>query len=177
MPTYEFTLKFRLPDEECSGDIDALVERLGEAGCDDALVGIGTTGRLALSFAREAKSAADAISAAVADTRAAVPSAKLTEAAPDLVGLTDIADIVGCSRQYLRKLMIVSGAGFPEPVHDGKSALWRLSKILLWLKECRRYDIEDQLLDVATMNMQLNIVREVSEIDEHTQAGLRGLIN
>jgi hypothetical protein len=176
MKTYEFTLKFSFPDDDHINDIDELVERLGEAGCDDALVGIGKTGRLALDFSREADSAFDAISSAIIDTRSAAPRAKLVEATPDLVGLTDVADIVGCSRQYFRKLMIVSGASFPEPVHEGKSALWRLSKILIWLRESKRYEIEDQLLDVATANMQLNIVRETTEIDESTQAGFRGLV-
>ena len=46
---YTFTLKYQLADED--RDADALVERLGEAGCDDALVGIGQPGRLALSRA------------------------------------------------------------------------------------------------------------------------------
>lgn len=177
MKTYEFTLKFSLPEDDHIAGIDEVVERLGEAGCDDALVGIGKTGRLALDFAREAESAVEAISSALTDTKSAVPDAKLVEATPDLVGLTDVADIVGCSRQYIRKLMIISGPSFPEPVHEGKSALWRLSKILIWLKESKRYDVEDQLLDVAKTNMQLNIVRELAEIDESTQAGFRGLLN
>lgn len=42
-------------------DIDALVERLAEEGCDDALVGVGQPSRLALEFVREAASEHDAI--------------------------------------------------------------------------------------------------------------------
>ena len=34
--TYEFTLKFKLPD--AATDMDALVERLGAAGCNDAML-------------------------------------------------------------------------------------------------------------------------------------------
>lgn len=34
-----FTLKYHVGDERC--DPDALVERLGAAGCTDALVGMG----------------------------------------------------------------------------------------------------------------------------------------
>ena len=52
---YTFTLKYQLADDD--RDVDALVERLGAAGCDDALVGIGQPGRLALEFTREADSA------------------------------------------------------------------------------------------------------------------------
>lgn len=36
---YTFTLKYQLTEDD--SDPDGLVERLGEAGCDDALVGIG----------------------------------------------------------------------------------------------------------------------------------------
>src|SRR5256885_15080855 len=43
---YTFTLKYQLTDDD--RDSQTLVERLGEAGCDDALVGIGQPGRLAL---------------------------------------------------------------------------------------------------------------------------------
>ncbi|MFQ6748738.1 DNA-binding protein, partial [Bordetella pertussis] len=52
---YLFTLKYQLADAD--SDLDALVERLGEAGCDDALVGMGLPGRLVLEFTREADSA------------------------------------------------------------------------------------------------------------------------
>ena len=76
---YTFTLKYQLGDDE--GDTDALVERLGEAGCDDALVGIGQPGRLALEFTREAPSAHDAIEGAKEDLRRDVPNARLIDAA------------------------------------------------------------------------------------------------
>lgn len=52
---HDFRLRFRL--QPADADMDALVERLYEAGCDDALVGIGVPGRLALDFTREADSA------------------------------------------------------------------------------------------------------------------------
>lgn len=56
---YIFTLKYQLEDRD--NDPDALVERLGAAGCDDALVGVGQPGRLALEFSREAGSAEEAM--------------------------------------------------------------------------------------------------------------------
>ena len=49
---YTVTLKYQIGADD--RDSDALVERLGEAGCHDALVGIGQPGRLALEFTREA---------------------------------------------------------------------------------------------------------------------------
>ena len=62
---YAATLKYQLSNEDW--DMEALVERLGEAGCDDALVGIGQLGRLALEFTREADSADAAVRSALAD--------------------------------------------------------------------------------------------------------------
>ena len=39
---YTFTLKYQFAKDDC--DLSVLVEHLGEAGCDDALVGIGQPG-------------------------------------------------------------------------------------------------------------------------------------
>ena len=74
---YTFLLKYQL--SEADNDPDALVERLGEAGCDDALVGVGQPGRLALEFTREAESAQAAMRSALADVKRAIPSARLIE--------------------------------------------------------------------------------------------------
>ncbi|MEH6518572.1 MAG: DNA-binding protein [Halioglobus sp.] len=175
MKTYQFTLKFSLPVAE--SDMDGLVERLGDAGCDDALIGIGKPGRIALDFEREADSAFDAISSAMADIKKVVPEAKLVEATPDLVGITDVADIVGCSRQNIRKVMISSGAEFPMPVHEGKSALWHLSSVLVWLKETKSYKIEDDLLEVAIINMQFNAARGLGAIDRMKKSEILALVN
>lgn len=54
---FTLTLNYQLaPDES---DIGALVDRLAEEGCDDALVGVGQPGRIALEFMREAPTADD----------------------------------------------------------------------------------------------------------------------
>jgi len=174
MKTYEFTLKYNLPASE--SDMDELVERLGEAGCDDALIGIGLPGRIALEFAREADTAFDAISSAVADVKGTAPKAKLIEATPDLVGLTDVADLVGCSRQNIRKIMLASGGRFPPPVHDGKSALWHLSSVLVWLKESKSYQVEDDLLEVASINRQFNVAKEMIAIDQAQRIEILSLV-
>ena len=72
---YTFTLKYQLAED--NRDPYGLVERLGEAGCDDALVGVGQSGRLALEFTRDAPDAAEAVLSALGDVRQALPSAKL----------------------------------------------------------------------------------------------------
>jgi hypothetical protein len=69
-----FTLHYELTSDE--SDMDTLVERLAEEGCNDALVGVGRTGRLALEFVREASSSHDAIQGAIEDVARAVPNAR-----------------------------------------------------------------------------------------------------
>jgi hypothetical protein len=76
---FTFPLDYELMSDE--SDMDALVERLAEEGCDDALVGVGQPRRLALEFIRDALSADDAIGGAVKDVRRAVPNPRLIEAA------------------------------------------------------------------------------------------------
>ncbi len=115
MTEFEFTLKFGLTS--ASLEPDAYIERLGEEGCNDALIGVGHSGRIALRFTRPAKNAFDAILSAIKDVKRAIPDAKLIEASPDLVGLSDIAEILGCSRQNIRKLMLNNRASFPAPIH------------------------------------------------------------
>lgn len=175
MDEFEFTLKFSIP--EAKGGTETYIEQLAAEGCDDALIGIGQAGRIALDFTREAGSAFDAVASAIADVKRAIPEARLVEATPDLVGLTDVAHIIGCSRQYMRKLMISSGARFPIPVHEGKSALWRLSKVLIWLQESKQYQVEGSLMDVAQTTMQFNIARDALDIDSAVQQNIRGLMS
>jgi len=167
MSIYEFTLKFGLAglgDAAEDDEADDIVERLAEAGCEDALVGTGRPGRIVLDFSREAACAYDAVSSAVADVKRALPAAKLIEAAPDLVGLTEVAEILRCSRQNVRKIMLSNSSGFPEPVHEGKSSLWHLASVLTWLKDNKSYKVAEGILEIAMVNRQLNIARELSTL-------------
>lgn len=154
---YLFTLKYRLADD--AFDQDELVERLGAAGGDDALVGQGMPGRMALEFTRDATSAGVAIISALADVKRAIPGARLVEASPDFVGLSDVAAVIGVSRQNMRKLM-VSSRTFPTPVHEGSAVVWHLADILSWLDAKGTYDIDSALLDVAMTTKQLNFAKE-----------------
>ncbi|MFL6611619.1 MAG: helix-turn-helix transcriptional regulator, partial [Pseudomonas sp.] len=136
------------------------VERLGEAGCDDALIGIGQPGRMALEFTRDAPDAVEAVLSALADVQRAVPSAKLIEVAPDWVGLTDVAEIIGVSRQNMRKLMLAHPGSFPTPVHEGSSSIWHLADVLGWLQAKGGYSLGRNVLDVAQVALQVNVAKE-----------------
>ena len=171
---YIFTLKYQLTEHD--NDPDALVERLGEAGCDDALVGIGQTGRLALEFTREAESAQVAVRSALADVKRAIPSAKVVEAVPDFVGLTDVAEMVGVSRQAMRKLMLSHAATFPAPVHEGSASIWHLAEVLGWLEEKGGYALERKMLETARAALEVNLAREVGRLPVAAARELRVLV-
>ncbi len=175
MSEFEFTLTFSLP-QRVADDIDGLVERLGAAGCDDAVVGIGRWGRLALAFSREADSASAALISALADVRRAEPRARLTEASPDYVGLTDVAALLGVTRQNVRKLILGCDAPAPSPVHAGHPTIWRLARLLRWLRDEKGYRVPQELLDVATATLQANLAVEARDADGEAQKELAGLL-
>lgn len=162
---YEFTLKYQLNENE---DTDALLERLAKAGCDDALVGVGQPGRLALAFVREASTAREAIHSALDGVREAVPAARLIEATPDLVGLTDVAEMVGVSRQNMRKLMLAHSHSFPAPIHEGSTSLWHLAEVLVWLQARGSYAIGQQTLELARVAMTVNVSSAYERVFGHS---------
>lgn len=164
MKEYEFTLKFKLLDD--SQDPSVYIDSLYENSCDDALIAIGLKGRIALDFIREADSALDAIVSAIQDVKTAIPHAQLIEATPDIVGATDIADLLGVSRQNIRQLTLNHKTTFPTPIHEGKLTLWHLSSVLNWFKERKAYQFDESLFEIATVNMQLNITKEMKKLDK-----------
>ena len=163
MGQYDFTLSFALGRHDA--DPNLYVDKLLAEGCDDALIGLGRHGRIALEFTREAPSADEAILSALADVQRAIPKARLVEATPDLVGLTDIANLLGFSRQYMRKLVVEQGVDFPLPVHEGKSAIWHLSTVLSWFVDSKAREVDTALLEIARVNMQCNLIKEVAGLD------------
>ena len=167
---YEFTLKFKLTDDMT--DLDALVERLGEHGCTDALIGLGQPGYIGLDFVREAEAAQNALLSAIDDVKQALPGAVLAEAGPDFVGLTDVAEVVGLSRQNIRKLMLGHQQRFPVPIHDGNPSLWHLAQVLDFLQE-RQYSFSRAVFDVAHTAMQINIAKEQPLLDRQLVAALQ----
>lgn len=162
MNNYEFTLKFALPD--ATADPEIFLDSLVDAGCTDALVGIGVRGRIALDFTREGNDAFTTIQSAIDDVRSAIPGVKLIEASPDFVGLTEIADLLGVSRQYVRKLM-VTNHDFPVPLHTGKSAIWHLSDFLKWYELQKERLVLATTKEVAEANHQINLAKEIGALE------------
>jgi predicted DNA-binding transcriptional regulator AlpA len=171
---YTFTLKYQLAADD--SDPAAIVERLGAAGCDDALVGTGVAGRIALAFTREAVGAEAALHSALEDIRRAIPGARLTEVGPDYVGLTDVADLMDMSRQNLRKLMLNHPASFPPPVHEGSASIWRLSELLRWFGG-RGYALDPALVDTAGAARQVNLAKDAAQLAPETLQIFKPLVS
>lgn len=99
---FEFDIVVSLP--KGSGDEDAIMDALFEAGCDDAAVGLGTSDMIGLGFTRTGEDAEAVISAAVKQVLSALPEgARLREVKPDLVSLAEVAARLSVSRQALQK--------------------------------------------------------------------------
>jgi hypothetical protein len=162
MSEYDFELKFQLADQEAA---EEYLDALFEAGCDDAVVGVGKQGFIGLDFSREAPTALGAVSSAIRDVRAAIPHARLVEVGPDLVGLSDLGGFFNVSRQYMRKL-IVQSPGAPLPVYSGSTDIWRFLDVVDWLSvsvannHINNVLIGDSLRELADVTMQLNLAKE-----------------
>lgn len=169
---YEFTLKFELPDG--TSDPEQHIDALFEAGCDDATIGVGQKGRIALDFTREASSALDAMTSAIENVKKAIPGARLIEATPDLVGMSDVAEIVGCSRQNMRKIFVNYRCELPSPVYSGRSIdLYHLYHVLRWLSKREDYNIEKALVEISHASMLLNTCRQSREVEETVEPKLK----
>lgn len=175
MSRYDFTLKFALAREDA--DPEVYVEKLLAQGCNDALIGMGRCGRIALDFTREAGSASEAVLTALSDVQRVIPGARLVEASPDFVGLTDIANILGFSRQHMRKLVVNNGSRFPLPVHDGKPAVWHLATVLAWFRDEKGRELDESLLEVSRIAMQCNLAKETAALDSRVSDRLRPLVS
>lgn len=167
MPEYEFALKFKLPDSNTDPEI--YIDKLYESGCDDALIGIGKKGYLALDFIRESSSAYDAMSSAIMDIRKVIPQADIIEASPDYVGVKDVANLLGCTRQNVQKLMSKDNSQCPPAVHEGAQSIWHLADLLTWLGRDKDYKIEESLMEIAKTTRALNVAKQSKTLDADMQ--------
>jgi len=159
---YEFSLKFAVP---CGLERATLEACLFEAGCDDALLGSGRAGRMVLGFTRAAPSAEEAVNGALCSVHEALPQARLVEAEPDLVGVSDIADLFAFSRQNMRKLLRSYPDSFPLPLHEGGCALWHLADVLDWFEAWQARTVDPTLREVTGATMAVNAAREAARLD------------
>jgi predicted DNA-binding transcriptional regulator AlpA len=171
MKEYNFALTFKLNQSELNSEI--YLDSLYEAGCDDALPGIGKPGYLALDFMRESSSAYDAIKSAISSVKSVLAEAELIHVSPDLVGIKELASIFDCSRQNIQKF--VSKPTFPNPVYKGSQAIWHLAAVLAWFV-ASGYEVERELLEVAELAMSINLRIESQAANPQTLDRAKSLI-
>jgi hypothetical protein len=117
---FEFDIIVSLPKGH--DDEGAIADALFDAGCDDAVVGLGASGLVGLGFTRAGDDAEAVINGAITQVLSALPEgARLREVKPDLVSLADVAARLSVSRQALQK------RDMPPPSLGG---LYRASEIL-----------------------------------------------
>lgn len=145
MAEYEFVLRFQLPAD--TDQPEEFLDALYEAGCDDAMVGVGLPGYISLDFSREATSAQEAVQSAISDVQKAIHGAKLIEASPDLLNTSEIADLVSkrigkITRQAMRKYAYGQVARvksrFPAAAVSSSSPLWHVDEVISWLIENKK---------------------------------------
>ena len=166
MKTYDYTLTFSILASDKS--IEQCTDLLFEAGCDDALVGIGAKGSIALNFNRLAESAEQAIQSSIAQVTIAIAGAQLLEVKPDMVGLSDIANLVGCSRQNIRKLATDSKTPFPQPSVSGTVPLWHFFEVGSWLMENSRVKSKPSVeaIEVSKLAFKLNLEAQKNRFEQ-----------
>ena len=158
MDSYEFMLNFNLPRRD--DDPEQYLDAIYEAGCSDASVGIGQYGMIGLDFTRAAPSAEIALRSAIADVGRAIPGASLVRVGPDLVGLTETAEIFRFSRQNMRKYATGQLTGvrqaFPAPVIIGEPSLWHLAEIISWLRLNTSVQAPANVFEVSKVAAEIN---------------------
>ncbi len=174
MAQYDFTLTFTLRDR--SADPADYLDALYEAGCDDATVGIGKRGSIALEFTRTAEGAEKAVQSAIAAVGKAIPGAELVEVKPDLVNLSDVADLVGCSRQNIRKYaageIAAVKAPFPSPVFIGAPDLWHFFEVGCWLSQHTDLKPRREILETAAAASVVNLDMQRKRIENARRLAL-----
>ena len=166
MKEFEFTLKFKLPDT--NSDPEAYLDALYDAGCDDALIGIGKKGHIALDFDREGEDSIEAMKSAIEDVYKAIPDAIFESASPDVVNLSDIADSIGVKRQYLQKIYKEYFDSFPEPLYSGKQiSLWHMHSVMHFFIEHKiskkKAEVIEECYQLGLISYYLNKMKDMNE--------------
>jgi hypothetical protein len=168
-PTHAFTLVLTGADEIT----DALSDRLFEAGCDDALLGM-RNGVLFLDFLRAAKSAEQAILSAISDVARSGTGVRAERVEPsDAVTAAEIARRLGRSRESVRLWILGERGpgGFPAPVSNVKrrSPVWRWSDVATWCAEALGDPGYESARDHARAVVAVNSALELSRVADDTQ--------
>jgi hypothetical protein len=137
------------------GDVEAKMDELFEAGCDDATFG-SVDGVHYGEFDREAASFAEALASAIAAVES-VEGLRVRRIEPeDLVTAAEIATRLRRSRESVRLLIAGrrrrAGDVFPAPISHARqrNRLWRWSEVARWAGEISESEMAHARVVAAT---------------------------
>jgi hypothetical protein len=142
MNEFNFELAFKLYEDE---NPEAYLDALFEAGCDDALVGIGNTGYIDFKYTCEPDQLTQTLKDALCKIKKAIPHATLDKVEPFLLNSTELAYHLGFSKQNMRKYTRNESSidrPFPTPAVPGKTSYWYLYEVASWFTENTTHKFE-----------------------------------
>ncbi|MBV1921275.1 MAG: hypothetical protein KUG73_11380 [Pseudomonadales bacterium] len=169
MNTYEFEIIFKLDKGE---NPEKHLDVLFEAGCDDAVPGVGLLGSISLSFSREGISAIEAVKSALLDVKKAIPHSYPDKASPYLMNLSDLAHEFNFTKQNMSKYSRgVSTLGeIPTPQVAGKTSYWFVAQVAEWLNDGGVIGLSEEQRDlyltIWTLNAAIEKVKNPKTNDE-----------
>lgn len=165
MTLFNFTLTLSGVTSETDGLEDALFSH----GCDDALICFYGKS-VYLEFDRESEMLDTAIESAINDIESSEIGAKVASVDSALVGLSDIAELSGLTRQSVAMLKDgTRGKGyFPCPIQriKGQSPLWDWADVSRWLGENKRLSHDAELINNAKILCKWNLVLRACAYDD-----------
>jgi len=151
----------------------AVLNRLFEAGCDDATFG-GRDGYVYGDFDREAPTFADAVSSAIEQVEAT--GLRVMRVEPEeLVSASEIAARTQRSREGVR--LLIAGkrgpGGFPPPLGwlDAKTRVWRWSDVSRWFVTEFKAQLGEpgDAAFIAALNSALEVRDQVPQLSRKEQ--------
>ncbi|MGA5655197.1 DNA-binding protein [Rahnella contaminans] len=168
MAPFNFTLTL----SGVTSDTEKLEDALFESGCDDALISFYGTS-VYLEFDRESTSFAKALLTAIRDIESAGLNARVESVDSALVGLSDIAELTGLTRQSVALLKDGSrgSRNFPNPVQrlKGNSPLWRWKSVVDWLVAEGRLPAGDHRVEGSRILENINLALQLRSSSEPKQ--------
>lgn len=159
---HTFTLILSGPDPTAPENLD----RLFEAGCDDALFGV-RDGVYFAEFEREAPNYADALKSAISAIEGAVPGLLVSRVEPEeLVTAAEIAERTHRSRESIR-LLFTGARGrtqFPSPVAwlSDRTRLWN------WHEVCAYFSKDAGATEAAQVQHMTNALLALRGVLSHS---------
>ena len=158
MVEYEFQIFCR--DVDMSDD--SFLDRLYEAGCDDALVSF-KDGYVCLDFSRASESAEDAVLSAIRDFGHSAVGGTIERIEPDdLASLSEIARRTGVTRASLQKYargISKVGEDFPQPaanISGARRELYSAAEVINWMHAKERVVLPGHSTELVNVIAKIN---------------------